>query len=433
MDKPKRKRYKNGLRKKLVFFTTILAIITYTTSALFIYFLYPMVKDSLQIGESLFTTITLGMGVIWSGILTFIAAGIITKSLQKLEKVALEAANGDLSVDVEISKSDDEIRALGLAFNQMLGSLRDMVHKIEENFSETNDKVITISKESSFAAQQAESIGRTISEIAVGADNSAVAIQTTVESLDDVIRIAAEVQEKSKAAEQISEDMMDDLQNSRDVIHSLISGIVKLAEDNQQSLETVKRLEENAKKVEEIIQLVGDIAAQTNLLALNASIEAARAGEHGKGFAVVADEVRKLADESAKAVQGISELIQNIQLEVQNVVKQISLQVETANKEATKGTKTNEVIEEMTKTVHDMATSVSTITTLVDNQMGSIQQTSNQSQEVAAIAQETSAGAQEVAASTVQQTSVIESVETLAQDLKGQAEKLKETITRFKL
>lgn len=433
MDKPKRKRYKSGLRKKLVFFTTILAIITYSTSAIFIYFLYPMLKESLQIGETLFTTVTLCLGVIWSGILTFIAAGFITKSLQKLEKVALQAANGDLSVDVEISKSDDEIRALGLAFNQMLGSLRDMVHRIEENFAETNDKVIAISQESSFAAEQAESIGRTISEIAVGADNSAASIQTTVESLDDVIRIAGEVQAKSQAAEKISEEMVADLQNSRDVIHSLISGIVKLAEDNQHSLQTVKRLEENAKQVEEIIKLVGDIAAQTNLLALNASIEAARAGEHGKGFAVVADEVRKLADESAKAVQGISELIQNIQLEVQNVVKQISLQVETANNEATKGTKTNEVIEEMTRTVNDMATSVSTITTLVDSQMGSIQQTSNQSQEVAAIAQETSAGAQEVATATIQQTSVIESVEALALDLKGQAEKLKETITRFKL
>jgi methyl-accepting chemotaxis protein len=429
----KRKRYKLGLRRKLVLFTTILAIITYSTSAAFIYFIYPMFKDSLPIGESFFTTITLSLGAIWSGILAFIAAGFITKSLQKLEKVALKAANGDICEDAEISKSDDEIRALGLAFNQMLGNLREMVQKIDENFAETNEKVISISKEASVAAQQSDVIGRTINEIAIGADSSAVAIQTTVESLDDVIRIAGEVQVNSKAAEKISEEMVQDLQNSRDVIHSLISGIVQLADDNQKSLQTVKRLEENATKVEEIIKLVGDIAAQTNLLALNASIEAARAGEHGKGFAVVADEVRKLADESAKAVQGISELIQNIQLEVQNVVQQITVQVQTANTEANKGTKTNDVMEEMTKTVNEMANSVNTITTLVDNQMECIKQTSNQSQEVAAIAEETSAGAQQVASASMQQNSVIDSVETLAQELQGQAEKLKETITRFKL
>ncbi|WP_313803875.1 HAMP domain-containing methyl-accepting chemotaxis protein [Cytobacillus sp.] len=426
-------KYKFGLRKKLVLFITILAVITYTTSAFFIYFLYPIIKDSLPFGEVWFTIITLSLGIIWSGILAFFAAGFIIKPLQKLEKMALKAAQGNIQEDVELSKTDDEIRSLGIAFNDMLSNLREMVHQIDENFRETNDKVIAISKESSFAAEQVDSISRTINEISIGADNSAISIQSTAESVEDVIRIAEEVQEKAKASEVVSTEMVQDLYNSKKVIHDLISGIEKLAEENQQSLQTVKRLEENAAKVEQIIQLVGDIAAQTNLLALNASIEAARAGEHGKGFAVVAEEVRKLADESATAVQGISELIKNIQAEVQNVVQQISEQVDTANNEAKKGTETNEVIEEMAKTVNEMAESVSMITILVDRQMESIQHTSTQSQEVAAIAEETSAGAQEVATATEQQTKVMANVENLANELKGQAEKLKNTITRFQI
>ncbi|MBU8881047.1 HAMP domain-containing protein [Bacillus sp. FJAT-29790] len=428
-----KQRYKFGLRKKLVLFISTLAIITYSTSAVFIYFLYPMVKESLPFGEVLFTVITLSMGIIWSGILAFFAAGFIIKPLQKLEKMALKAAQGDIREDVELAKSDDEIRSLGIAFNDMLSSLRDMVNQIDENFRETNDKVIAISKESTIAAEQADSISRTINEISIGADNSAVSIQSTAESVEDVIRIAEEVQNKAKASEVVSNEMVQDLNNSKRIIHSLVSGIEKLADDNQQSLHTVKRLEENASKVEQIIQLVGDIAAQTNLLALNASIEAARAGDHGKGFAVVAEEVRKLADESAKAVQGISELIANIQEEVQNVVRQISEQVESANSEAKKGTETNEVIEEMTRTVNEMATSVSTITILVDRQMSSIHHTSTQSQEVAAIAEETSAGAQEVATATEQQTNVMVNVENLVGELREQAEKLKNTITRFQL
>ncbi|WP_438824090.1 methyl-accepting chemotaxis protein [Bacillus sp. JJ1503] len=308
-----------------------------------------------------------------------------------------------------------------------------MVQKIDENFRETNDKVIAISKESSYAAEQANSIARTINEISLGADNSAIAIQSTAELVEDVISIAEEVQEKARASVSVSSEMVQDLHDSKKVIHSLVSGIEKLANENQESLQTVIRLEENARKVEQIIQLVGDIAAQTNLLALNASIEAARAGEHGKGFAVVAEEVRKLADESATAVQGISELISNIQAEVQNVVKQISEQVETANNEAKKGTETNIVIEEMTKTVNEMASFVSAITDLVDRQMESIQHTSTQSQEVAAIAEETSAGAQEVATATDQQNEVMSNVENLANELKEQAEKLKNTITRFQI
>lgn len=428
-----KQRYKFGLRKKLVLFITILAIITYSTSAFFIYFLFPMIKDSLPFNEVLFTIITLSMGIIWSGILAFFAAGFIIKPLQKLEQMALKAAQGDIHEDVELAKTDDEIRSLGVAFNEMLSNLREMVQKIDENFRETNEKVIAISKESSFAAEQSNSIARTINEISIGADNSAIAIQSTAELVEDVINIADEVQKKAKASELVSSEMVQDLHNSKKVIHSLVSGIEKLAEENKESLQTVIRLEENARKVEQIIQLVGDIAAQTNLLALNASIEAARAGEHGKGFAVVAEEVRKLADESAKAVQGISELIVNIQEEVQNVVKQISEQVEIANDEAKKGTETNLVIEEMTKTVNEMASFVSAITVLVDRQMESIQHTSTQSQEVAAIAEETSAGAQEVASATDQQNDVMANVETLANELKEQAEKLKNTITRFQI
>lgn len=177
------------------------------------------------------------------------------------------------------------------------------------------------------------------------------------------------MQERARSSEQVSIEMVTELIKSKDVIRSLTAGIQKLAEDNEDSLVAVQRLAENAKKVEQIIQLVGNIAAQTSLLALNASIEAARAGDHGKGFAVVAEEVRLLADESANAVQGISELIQNIQQDVQSVVTKISDQVKIVNKEAEKGKKTNVIIEEMTKTVHEVAEAVQEITSLVDQQM----------------------------------------------------------------
>jgi len=429
----KSQKYKFGLRKKLVFFTTALAAITYTTSAIFIEVLYPLIKEIIAVNEITFTSLTFLLGVIWSGILAFLAAGFIIKPLKKLEKITLKAAHGEIGEDVELSSSDDEIRSLGIAFNHMLYNLRDMVQTIDENFKQTNEKVVAISKESALAAERAERIDRTINEISLGAENSAAATQSTAGSIEEVIRIADEVQKTAKASEGISKEMIDELNKSKTVIYSLVSGIQSLAEDNKQSLVTVKNLEENASKVEQIIELVGDIAAQTNLLALNASIEAARAGEHGKGFAVVAEEVRKLADESAKAVQGISQLIQNIQNGVQNVVSQMTSQVTVANTQAEKGNKTNQAIEEMTKTVIHMASSVSKISELVDLQMEGIQHTSTQSQEVAAIAEETSAGAVEVAAAISEQTTVIGNVENLACDLNNQALKLKGTITRFKI
>ena len=424
-----KRKYRFGLRKKVVFLTTISAIITYTTSALFIYILYPIVKAYLD--QVSFTLITLILGIVWTGILAFFAAGFIIRPLKRIELGALKAAKGDISEDIAVPASDDEIRSLGLAFNHMLASLRDMVRQIEENFRETNEKVLTISQHSAHASQHAEAISRTIHDISAGAENSAVSVQKTVESMDKLTQIAETVQAKASASENVSAEMVQELKVAKETIQLLIDGMKRIAERNSGSMETVKRLEENTKKIEKIIRLVGDLAAQTNLLALNASIEAARAGEHGKGFAVVADEVRNLADESAVAVQGISQLIKSIQAEVKNVVTEISSQVETANREVAKGNQTNAAMEEMAQFVVDMAQMVQSISSLAGQQMESIRYTAGQSQEVAAIAEQTSAGAQEVASATEEQVNVMEGVAGLACVLQTQAEKLKETIKRF--
>ena len=424
-----KKKYRFGLQKRLVVFTSVLALITYSTSALFIYVVYPFISE--QMNEQTFVIITLLLGIIWSGILAYFAATFITKPLQRLESAAIRASSGDIREDVIINNQDDEINSLAYAFNRMLGNLRQMIEQIDENFQKTNQNVLNITDKTQQATIDSENNAQTLEEISQGAESSAMAIQATAEAIDDISKIALHVQKRARTSEQESSFMLEQLAKSNEQIQSLVQGVEHLASENRLSLQSVEQLEIQANEVEQIIQLVGNIAKQTNLLALNASIEAARAGEHGKGFAVVAEEVRKLADQSAEAVQGISTLIHQIQMEVGKVVTQISTQVEIANQEVSKGKTTNQMIERMTMTIYDVAESVKDIAQSVDQQMDSVQQTSMQSQEVAAISEETSAGSEEVAKNSRVQVEQLAEIEKSTKQLKEQADKLKDTISLF--
>ncbi|NTW40705.1 MAG: hypothetical protein HGA44_12600 [Cellulomonadaceae bacterium] len=76
---------------------------------------------------------------------------------------------------------------------------------------------------------------------------------------------------------------------------------------------SVGALDETAREIGAVVDLISKIASQTRLLALNATIEAARAGENGRGFAVVAQEVKMLADSTGTSTERITEQVSSLQ------------------------------------------------------------------------------------------------------------------------
>lgn len=418
-----------NLRTKIVLFVGILALVTYSSSFLFIEYIQPTLFSS--INPNVFEIITYCLGIAWSCILAAIFSVIIVKPLQKLEQTATRVAQGKIGQDVDMPKTNDEIRAVAQAFQLMLVNLRGMVDGIEDNFQKTNDMIQQLSKQTVVARAEASNIASTVGQISRGADASANAVQDTVEAIEDVKTLAGEVNSLAIHSAEKSHVIIKRLSEATNSIQGLVESVQHIASGNEQALQSIQELEKNAQQVERIIGLVGDIAAQTNLLALNASIEAARAGDHGKGFAVVAEEVRKLADESANAVQGITNLIQTIQSNVNHVVKQMNEQVQYAISESTRVSETTAAVEGMATGVHEMADAVIEISKLVDKQMKNIEKTSQQSHEVAAIAQQTSASTQEVSSATEEQAHSIEQIEQLSQNLQQQSDDLHKVILQF--
>ncbi|OWZ91784.1 methyl-accepting chemotaxis protein [Sinorhizobium sp. LM21] len=123
---------------------------------------------------------------------------------------------------------------------------------------------------------------------------------------------AASLEETAAAVDQITVTVRSSAERAGEANHAVIQ--TKRSADSSATVVTnaiaaMGRIEEASRQIEQIIEVIDDIAFQTNLLALNAGIEAARAGEAGKGFAVVAQEVRELAQRSAEAAREIKGLI----------------------------------------------------------------------------------------------------------------------------
>ncbi len=142
-------------------------------------------------------------------------------------------------------------------------------------------------------------------------------------TVDQSISVASSAEQSSQSVQTVAA-ASEELASSIDEVGSQVSTAAGMA---RQALESgtdasakVESLAEIAQQIDQVVNLISEIAAQTNLLALNATIEAARAGEAGKGFAVVAEEVKSLAGQTASATQSIAEQIQAMQAATNSTV-----------------------------------------------------------------------------------------------------------------
>ncbi len=219
---------------------------------------------------------------------------------------------------------------------------------------------------------------------------------------------ASALQQTAASMEQLSSTVRQNADNARQAneLAQNASGVAAQGgEVVSKVVDTMKGINESARRIHDIISVIDGIAFQTNILALNAAVEAARAGEQGRGFAVVAGEVRSLAGRSAEAAKEIKQLI----TDSVGRVEQGSALVDQAG-----------------HTMQDVVASIRRVTDI----MGEISAASaEQSQGVSQVGEAVT----QMDHATQQNAALVEEMAAAATSLKGQAQELVQAVSVFKL
>ncbi|MCV6589354.1 MAG: methyl-accepting chemotaxis protein [Marinobacterium sp.] len=199
---------------------------------------------------------------------------------------------------------------------QQLGSLlshSQAAREVAQRLSKSSNKNAIASAEVSHAADSLKGqLDTQVVEIAQIAEN--------LEAITDTVQQSAE---QAACAAAAATDAKQTGEAGRNSLEGAVHGVLQLSDKTDQTLQLIEELNEKSAKIQDVTQVIEEIADQTNLLALNAAIEAARAGDHGRGFAVVADEVRQLASRTANATGEVEAIVDQIRAQTGQVVTHI--------------------------------------------------------------------------------------------------------------
>ncbi|WP_411679793.1 methyl-accepting chemotaxis protein [Clostridium thailandense] len=344
----------------------------------------------------------------------------IAQALERLTEISKKIGDGDLKCRDVVVKSDDELKILAVAFNDMKNSLKEITIKIRGVAGQVFDSSNRLSKnvEQNFKANN--QIALVIQNIAESASDQAEKTNNTAVIIEETYKLMNNISLSTENALLLSEDSKKVSREGSNYISNFIDRINSINNSIKVSANTLDELSGKTERIGNIVDFIKAIAEQTNLLALNAAIEAARAGESGRGFAVVAEEVKKLAMESGEATKQISEVIKSIQHQTKQVKVEMNSAVLNVKDAVKRIASTKEFLNNIENCNNKVDNEVEVISSSISNLLKAMEKISEESKHNNGIIQAFAADSEEIAASAEEQISnlelMIETTNALVED-----------------
>ena len=250
-------------------------------------------------------------------IVTLFTTNRIFADLKKINNAINSASmHNDLSLFIDYNKRN-ELKDVSDSINTFITNVRNTVSEVHILTDEVSEQSIelnnTMRELTEMFKKQMGHINNIVDEMGIANASSSDIVNIMGENMKLLGVTVRKTNEEKSLINTVNDNMVEIRENT-----SLLS-------DN------VLTLSKQSNNIENILNVINDIAKKTNLLALNASIEAARAGDSGKGFAVVADEVRNLAERTKNATEEIEKIILSLQNEASSASQEMYKASEAVN------------------------------------------------------------------------------------------------------
>lgn len=273
--------------------------------------------------------------IIVSGIVLALTVSILFKVFEELILFCDEVGKGNLTVHIRdnLLHRADEIGKIANSMENMKKNLHNLLLKTSRNLQEIMDISDVLNSKAEDTKGKAVDIADKAKNVVEETQNQSHLTHTNARMIEEITQGMEEIAGNILNVKTIASETTDEAIKGDDNLSVVVNQMDVIEKNVSVTYDKIKELEEMSSNIENVINLIADIASQTNLLSLNASIEAARAGEQGKGFAVVADEVGKLAEQSKDAAEEIGKIIEDIS---QSILESVQM-MDKGNESVKKG------------------------------------------------------------------------------------------------